>query len=105
MEFTTAISNLPFVKALEAEEQGRLYAKFTNIVYQQLQDVEMTAKEYKQKHGIAKKEIAKHYFKKDGLLDLEKIETKLATIIDFTKPDSVNNLKKLFNQFFSTLSE
>ena len=86
IEFTNAIAKLPFVEALDKKEQGRIYAAFTNLVYLNLQDVEMEAKAYKKKHGIAKKEIAKHYFKKDGLLDLEKIENKLATIIEFTKP-------------------
>lgn len=52
----------------------------------------MTAEEYKEKHGIAKREIAKHYFKQDGLLNLEKIESKLATIIDFTAPQNEEEL-------------
>lgn len=105
VEFTTAISKLPFVQALNGKEQGRVYAKYTNQVYLNLQDVELEAQAYKKKHGIAKREVAKHYFKKDGLLDLEKIEAKLATIIDFTKPASESELDKIFEQFFDSLSE
>ena len=105
IEFTTAIGNLPFVKTLDPKEQGRLFAKFTNLVYLNLQDVEMTAQEYKTRHGVAQRQIAKHYFKKDGLLDLEKIESKLATIIEFLRPVSEPDLDRLFEQFFSSLSE
>lgn len=105
IEFTTAISELPFVQALTKEEQGRIYAKYTNLVYVNLQDVEMTAEEYKKKHGIAKREFAKHYFKRDGLLDLEKIESKLAAIIEFNKPESDEELYGMFEKFFDSLEE
>ncbi len=65
----------------------------------------MDAKTYKKKHGIAKKEVAKHYFKKDGLLDLEKVESKLATIIEFAIPTSEMDLEELFERFFRSLLE
>lgn len=105
IEFTNAIAKLSFVMALPKEEQRKIYAHFTNVVYLNLQDIEMEAKEYKKRHGISKKEIAKHYFKKDGLLDLEKIENKLATIIDYIKPQSADGLSELFSNFFESLSE
>ena len=103
-EFTNAISKLPFVITLNGKEKGRLYAKFTNLVYLNLQDVELDAQAYKKKHGLAKREIAKHYFKKDGLLDLEKIESKLAAIIEFNQPSSEIELDELFEKFFNTLA-
>ena len=64
-EFTNSIERLDFVQALPPVKQGNLYAKFTNKIYQELQDIEMTAGEYKKQHGISKREIAKHYFDKD----------------------------------------
>lgn len=105
IKFTTAISKLPFVQAMENKEQGKIYARFTNLVYEQLQDVEMTATDYKEKYGIAKREIAKHYFKKDGLLDLEELEKSLGTIISYTKPQSESELKDVFEKFFDSLQE
>lgn len=105
VKFTKAISKLPFIQDLSPKEQGRIYAKFTNLVYLNLEDIEMTAKDYKEKHGISKREIAKHYFKKDGLLDLEQIETQLSAIINFNKPDSEPELEAMFEQFFVSLSE
>ena len=105
IKFTQAISKLPFIQTLPPKEQGRIYAKFTNLVYLNLEDVEMTAKAYKDKHGIDKMEIAKHYFKKDGLLDLEQIETQLAAIINFNKPNSEIELEAMFEQFFVSLAE
>lgn len=104
-KFTTAISKLNFVKALPNKEQGRIYAKFTNTVYENLKDVEMEAKAYKKKHGITKKEIAKHYFNKDGLLDLEEIENNLAAIIGYTSPKSEVELTTVFERFFDSLSQ
>jgi len=65
----------------------------------------MDAKAYKEKYGISKKEVAKHYFKKDGLLDLEQIEIQLATIIKFNEPSSEKELEELFTKFFRSLSE
>ena len=63
----------------------------------------MTAKEYKQKHGIAKREFAKHYFNSDGLFDLEKFEQKLANVIEYLKPDSDGELQAIFEKVFSDL--
>ena len=65
----------------------------------------MTAKEYREKHGINKRAIAKHYFKKDGLLDLEKVESNLATIINYVLPKSERKLDSVFEKFFDSLSE
>ena len=105
VKFTTTISKLPFVQQLSKEEQGRIYAKFTNAIYLQLQDIELTAAEYKKKHGIAKKEIAKHYFKKDGLLDLEAIETKLSNVIEYAKPRGERELERVFKEVFESIEE
>jgi len=105
IEFTNSISKLDFVQALKKKQQGELYAKFTNKVYQELQDVELTAEDYKKKHGISKREIAKHYFNKDGLLNLEKVESKLATIIDYAKPNNEKKLENTFDKFFDSLEE
>ena len=96
---------MTFIKALDNKEQKRLYAKYTNVVYQNLQDVEMDAKAYKKKHGITKKEIAKHYFKKDGLLDLEEIENNLSAIIGYISPKSEGELDKVFEKFFDSIAE
>lgn len=104
-EFTTAISDLDFVKKLDAKEQGNIYAYFTNIVYKELQEIRMTAKEYKAKHKIAKKEFAKHYFDKDGLLNFEKIENKLATVISYIKPKNKKELEDVFWNFFTMIRE
>ncbi len=103
VKFTTSISGLSFMQSLNKKEQSKLYAYFTNLVYKELQDVEMTSKQYKQKHWISKREVAKHYFKQDGLLDLEEIENKLATIIDYINPDNKDELEKVFLKFFDSL--
>lgn len=105
VKFTNAIAKLPFVQALEKKEQGGLYAKYTNRVYVNLQDVEMDATEYKAKYGIAKKEIAKHYFKKDGLLNLEEIENGLGVVISYASPNSESELDMVFEKYFTSLSD
>lgn len=45
--------------------------------------------------------VEKHYFKKDGLLDLEKIEQKLANIIEYKKPNSRSELETLIRTYLN----
>jgi len=88
---------------MNKKQQGKLYAKYTNLVYVNLQDVEMEAKEYKKKHGIKKREFAKHYFTKEGLLNLEEIENSLSAVVDYVVPSSESELDKVFEKFFDSL--
>ena len=69
----------------------------TNLIYLELFGIK--AIEFKELHEIPKTEFAKHYFDKDGLFDLEKLERKLGTIIGYLQPKTRDELTILIKDF------
>lgn len=101
-EFTKSIGNLDFMKQLKEEnpkEVWSVYWEVTNLIYLELFGVK--AIEYKENNNISKKYFAKDFFTKDWLLDLEKLENKLAVIIDFLEPKTKDDLKKVIVDFLN----
>lgn len=99
-DFTNSIWNLDFMKELKEinpKDYSNIYWEMTNVVYLELYGVK--AFEFKEKNKIPVKDIAKHYFDKNWLFDLEKVENKLAWIIEFNNPKNKEDLKKLIQNF------
>jgi hypothetical protein len=101
-EFTKSIGNLDFMKQLKEKnpkEVWTVYWEVTNLIYLELFGVK--AIEYKENNNISKKYFAKDFFTKDWLLDLEKLENKLAVIIEFLEPKTKDDLKKVIVDFLN----
>lgn len=99
-KFTKAISELSFVKKIEENKQWPIYWWATNLIYLELFWVK--ASEYKVNYDVPKREIAKHYFSKSWLLDLEAIENDIWAVIKFQNPKNKTELEKLIIKFFTT---
>lgn len=96
-EFTKSIADLKWMKELSESQTGNVYGEMTNLIYLELFGVK--AIEFKELHEIPKTEFAKHYFDKDGLFDLEKLERKLGTIISYLQPKTRDELIVLIKDF------
>ena len=99
--FTKSISKLDWFKELPQEKQSVLYWWATNIIYLELFWVK--ASEYKEKNKLTKKEKAKHYFTKEWLFDLEKLENDVAVIIKFQKPKTKEDLENTIKEYIDTI--
>ncbi len=103
-EFTKSISELEFMVELKEKNKleflSNIYWEITNLIYLELFWVK--AIEYKESNKIPKEYFAKDFFTKDGLFDLEKVENKLSVIIDYIKPKTRENLKRLIKDFLNT---
>ena len=102
-DFTKSISQLDWMQKLQEKEQGKIYADLTNYVYQKL--IWYKAMDYKEINDLDKKVIAKHYFTKEGLLDLEKIESKIAPVIEYNQPKSKEEIEWMIDKFIINLSK
>lgn len=102
-DFTKSISQLGWMQKLQEKEQGKIYADLTNYVYQKL--IWYKAMDYKEINALDKKVIAKHYFTKEGLLDLEKIESKIAPVIEYNQPKSKEEIEWMIDKFIVNLSK
>lgn len=102
-EFTKAIWNLDFMLRLKElnkkEILSNIYWEMTNLIYLELFWVK--AMEFKELNSIDKKYFAKDFFTKDWLFDLEKVETKLAAVIQYEEPKTKEELKKLIIHFLN----
>jgi len=96
-EFTKSISKLEFMEQISEAHRWNIYWEMTNLIYIELFWVK--AMEYKEKHEILQTEFAKHYFTKEWLFDLEKLEKKLWTIIDYMNPHTKEELIELIKDF------
>ena len=102
-EFTKSISLLWWMQVLPDAEQSKIYAHLTNYVYQKTQSIGKKAIEYKADNQLEKHTIAKHYFTKEWLLDLEKIESKIAVIIEYNTPSSTKEIENIIDKFTASL--
>lgn len=101
-EFTKSIGELNFMKKLKESDKkayGNIYGEMTNLIYLELFWV--NAIEYKEQHNIWKKHFAKDFFTKDWLFDLEKLENKLAVIIEYLVPKDKQTLWELIRDFLN----
>ncbi len=101
-DFTKSIWELSFMKELK-ENNKKLYwytfGEMTNLIYLELFWVRAT--EYKEQNSIAKRYMAKDFFTKDWLFDLEKVENKLWVIIEYINPESKEQLIELIKDFLN----
>lgn len=102
-EFTKSIWDLEFMKELKAQDKretiSNVFGEVTNLIYMELFGVK--AIEYKASNNIPESYFAKNFFTKDGLLDLEKLENKLAVIIEYLSPKTRDDLKNLIVDFLN----
>lgn len=102
-DFTKSIWDLKFMQELKKANKNEfiwnIYWEMTNLIYLELFWVK--AIEYKELNEIEKKYFAKDFFTKDGLFDLEKLENKLAVIIDYVKPKTREYLKELIIDYLN----
>lgn len=102
-EFTKSIWELEFMKELKAQDKretiSNVFGEVTNLIYMELFGVK--AIEYKASNNIPESYFAKDFFTKDGLFDLEKLENKLAVIIEYLSPKTRDDLKSLIVDFLN----
>lgn len=102
-EFTKSIWGLEFMKELKAQDRretiSNVFGEVTNLIYLELFGVK--AIEYKENNNISMQYFAKDFFTKDGLFDLEKLENKLAMIIEYLSPKTRDDLKVLIVDFLN----
>jgi hypothetical protein len=101
-EFTMSIGSLEFMRKLKEKnpkEVWNIYWEMTNLIYLELFWV--TAMEYKGINNISKKHYAKDFFTKEWLFDLEKVENKLAAIIAYLEPKTLELLRKTIVDFLN----
>jgi len=89
-DFTNSIWNLEWMKKLNSKDSWPIYWWATNLIYLELFWV--TALEYKEENILNKKDIAKHFFNKEWLFNLEWIESKLSWIIEYNEPRNKDEL-------------
>lgn len=95
-KFTKSIWNLDWMKSQE-KKWGVIYWEMTKLLYLTIYGVK--ASEFKSQNHLPKKEIARHYFTKDGLFNLEELENDLWVIIKYEKPKDRDALKELIQNF------
>lgn len=102
-EFTKSIWELEFMKELKTQDKretiSNVFGEVTNLIYMELFGVK--AIEYKANNNIPESHFAKDFFTKDGLFDLEKLENKLAVIIEYLSPKTRDDLKSLIVDFLN----
>lgn len=102
-EFTKSIWELEFMKELKLQDKretiSNIFGEVTNLIYLELFWVK--AIEYKASNNIPPDYFAKDFFTKDGLFDLEKLENKLAVIIEYLSPKTRDDLKNLIVDFLN----
>lgn len=101
-DFTKSIWELSFMKELKVSNKKSYWYTFgemTNLIYLELFWVKAT--EYKEQNNIAKKHMAKDFFTKDWLFDLEKVENKLGVIIEYINPKDKEKLIELIKDFLN----